>query len=89
LLDVVQSLLDGGRFGSARRLVQELTARADAIDDEARLELAQGDAKRALGVIHEAYGTGLEDASVDLLLVAALAAVVVGSFSAASPGGRT
>ncbi len=87
LLDVVRALLDGGRYGAARRLVQELAGRAEALDDaareqlcslEARLELAQGDAKRALSVVHEAYGTGLEAASVDLLLVAAIAAEQAG-----------
>ena len=84
VLDAAAELLDRGRLGAARGLVQaalplcepELEARRRLL--EARIELAQGDALRALATLQELFGDELAGADHATLAVAAHAAEQAG-----------
>lgn len=79
VLDAVDGLLAAGRPAAARRLVQELTphvkpatkARRDLA--EARVELAQGDARQALSVLESGFPKSWKGCDDEVLLVAAQA----------------
>ncbi|RKY22582.1 MAG: hypothetical protein DRQ55_00670 [Planctomycetota bacterium] len=84
VLDAAGALLEHGRLGAARALVQGAAALAEAdVEDrrrllEARVELAQGAADRALAALVARWGEALQDADGATLQVAAHAAELCG-----------
>jgi len=79
VLDAVDGLLAAARPAAARRLVQELAphvkpaTRARRDLTEARVELAQGDARQALSVLENGFPKSWKGCDDEVLLVAAQA----------------